>query len=125
MKERKTKQKELILEVMKDNKNHPTIADIYNEVKKIDPTVGQATVYRNIKRYVKENKLYVVKSMLGIDHYDYNKDHAHFECIKCGKIIDIFDDELFNNLKLRFNNNHKNIISYQVSLQGYCEKCSK
>lgn len=125
MKERNTKQKELILEVMKHNKNHPTIAEIYNLVKEIDPTIGQATVYRNVKRYVESGKLYVVKTIGGIDHYDYNTEHVHFECMKCGKIIDIMDNELFKELKSKFQNRKEEISSYQVSIQGYCEECMR
>lgn len=125
MEERNTKQKELILEVMKHNKNHPTIAEIYDEVKKINPAIGQATVYRNVKKYVDMNKLFVVKTISGIDRYDYTNDHVHFECIKCGKILDIIDNELFVNLKSRFNNRVEEVLSCQVSIQGYCEECLK
>lgn len=125
MKERNTKQKELILDVMRHNKNHPTIAEIYSLVKKIDPTIGQATVYRNVKKYVETGKLYVVKTIGGIDHYDYTKDHVHFECIGCGRLIDIMDDDLFTELKSRFKTRNEKISSYQVSIQGYCEECMR
>lgn len=125
MKERNTKQKELILDVMRYNKNHPTIAEIYSLVKKIDPTIGQATVYRNVKKYVEAGKLYVVKTIGGIDHYDYTKDHVHFECMNCGKLIDIMDDALFIELKSRFKTRNEKISSYQVSIQGYCEECMR
>ena len=103
MKSRNTKQKELILETIKENRIHPTINEIYKMVKLKDSTIGQATVYRNVKKFVEEKKIHIIKSKLGIDRYDYFNDHLHFECLKCGKVIDIFDDTIFQVLKEKTN----------------------
>lgn len=125
MESRKTRQKYVILKAIKENRNHPTISEIYEDVKKIDPTIGQATVYRNVKQFVKENEIVQLPMQEGVNHYDYYKDHFHFECLNCGKIIDIFDDELLKKLVNRFQNRKEEINIYNLMLEGYCSSCKK
>ena len=124
MKKRDTRQKNIILDVMKDNCNtHLTVCEIFKLAQEIDSTIGQATVYRNIKKFVEEGKVYLVKTRMGIDYYDWHNNHIHFECLKCNRIFNVEDDELFLELRGRFKN-HKNMITdYKVTLEGYCEKC--
>lgn len=125
MKKRNTRQKNLILEVMKNNDGtHLTIYEIFRLIQDIDPTIGQATVYRNVKKFVEEGKLYLVKTRMGIDYYDYCNNHIHFECLKCNRIFNVEDNELFLELKGRFKDHKDMIIDYKVTLEGYCEKCS-
>ena len=125
MESRKTRQKYVILKAIKENRNHPTISEIYEDVKKIDPTIGQATVYRNVKQFVKENEVVQLPMQEGVNHYDYYKDHFHFECLNCGKIIDIFDDELLTIVQKHFKNRSEKIEHYNVLLDGYCDECKK
>lgn len=120
---RNTRQKAVILKVIKENKNHPTIADICKSVQRIDPDIGQATVYRNVKKFVEDGKIFQLKTKSGVDHYDYYKDHIHFECLNCGKIIDIVDDDLLKALKIRFENRNEDIKNYNLMLEGTCQEC--
>jgi len=122
-KSRNTKQKELILNVLKNMKTHPTIYELYSEITKIDNTIGQATIYRNIKKFVEEQIIYVIKTRNGIDRYDYYNKHIHFECLGCNKIYDIYDNEVFNVLEKRYINDNIQILNYNITLDGYCNKC--
>lgn len=56
MNSRNTSQKNIILEVLKNNRSHPTAQELYTLVKEKDPTIGQATVYRNVKNLSKKIK---------------------------------------------------------------------
>jgi len=123
MDSRNTRQKYTVLKVIKENKNHPTIAEICERVEQIDSSIGQATVYRNVKRFLNEGKIFQLKTKSGIDRYDYYKDHFHFECLNCGKITDIYDNELLQNLTNTFSNREETIINYNLMLEGYCNKC--
>lgn len=125
MKSRNTKQKEIILEVLKNSNNHPTIYELYDMVSKKDNTIGKATVYRNVKKFVKEKKIFVIKTKSGIDRYDYYNQHAHFECLKCGVVYDICDDKIFKWLEKKFISSKFQINNYNILLDGYCEKCQR
>ena len=123
MNQRNTRQKYVVLKVIKDNKNHPTIAEICESVDRIDSSIGQATVYRNVKKFVEDGKIHQIKTKSGVDRYDYYTDHIHFECLKCGKITDIMDDEMLTQIQNRFKNRKENIIKYNLMIEGICESC--
>ena len=121
--QRNTRQKYVVLKIIRDSKDHPTIAEICERVQNIDSSIGQATVYRNVKRFLDEGKIYQIKTKSGIDRYDYYTDHIHFECLNCGDIIDIMDDELLTIIKNRYKNRTEDIIDYNIMIDGFCEKC--
>lgn len=121
---RNTRQKYIILKVIKENRCHPTIAEICQSVQKLDSSIGQATVYRNVKKFLKDGKITQIKTKNGIDRYDYYPHSAHFECLACGRIFDISDDELLENISFQISGKD-NIIGYRLMLEGYCQDCEK
>lgn len=127
MKERNTKQKQIILDILENNRIHPTINEIYNMAKTKYPTIGQATVYRNLNHLVEEGKLIKIPNNTNnLDHYDINTSiHSHLICRKCGRIIDIFDNDytkLFNNFET---NKSIKIDKVMIILEGICSNCNK
>ena len=127
MKERNTKQKQIILDILENNRIHPTINEIYNMAKTKYPTIGQATVYRNVNHLVEEGKLIKIPNNTNnLDHYDINTSiHSHLICRKCGRIIDIFDNDytkLFNSFET---NKSIKIDKVMIILEGICSNCNK
>lgn len=125
METRETKQKKIILDSLKENKNHPTIKELYDDIKKDNPDIGMATVYRNINKFADSGKVIKLSTKDGNNHYDYYKDHFHLVCLNCGKIIDIYDNELIEELSKRFKNKNELITNYSLILEGYCSSCRK
>jgi len=123
MDQRNTRQKYVVLKIIRDSKDHPTIAEICERVQKIDSSIGQATVYRNVKRFLDEGKIYQIKTKSGIDRYDYYTDHIHFECLNCGNIVDIMDSEMLDFIKSRYQDRVEDISNYNLMIEGFCEKC--
>ena len=127
MNTRNTKQKEIILDILKENRIHPTINEIYVLAKEKYPSIGQATIYRNVNRLVEEGKILKLPNSNN-DSYHYDIDissHDHLLCKKCGKIIDIFDndyDDIFESIAKK----NKIIIDRAtILLEGKCSKCNK
>ena len=109
---------------MLNDKTHPTIKEVYSKVNQIDPTIGQATVYRNVNKLVDSGQIKRLSTNGEIDHYDGdNSNHYHFICTACNKIIDIFDYEV----KEPMNNIEKehgiSIDNFDIVLYGKCNSC--
>ena len=124
---RNTKQKHIILDILNDNRIHPTIYEIYELAKKEDQNIGQATIYRNINKLVEDESIIKLPSV-GDEGYRYdinNHPHTHLICNSCGKIIDIFDNDYEKFIKKIADNNSVIIKKSLLVLEGICNNCKK
>ena len=88
---RYSRQREMITEIIKGRKDHPTADMIYVSCRNIDPCVSLGTVYRNLKLLTDEGEIITLETQDKRLHYDGDTSrHSHFICSKCGKIIDLF-----------------------------------
>lgn len=127
MEKRNTKQKELIFDILKDDKTHPTIQEIYKKAKVLDQKIGQATVYRNVNTLVEEHKILKLPSTdKDANHYDGNcTPHDHLLCKKCGKIVDLYDNN-YNEIIQKISNKHfVKIYKMTVIFEGICGECNE
>lgn len=121
MDKRKTRQREIILEIIKNDRSHPTIKELYQKVKMVDQTIGQATIYRNVSRLCEEGIL--KKISIDVDYYDYIvTPHYHLYCKRCHQLYDIFDESDFDKKKLA-KKNHIQIDSMTLFFKGVCREC--
>jgi len=89
---RKTKQKEAILRVLKDNNEHPTASLIYEQVRQEIPHISLGTIYRDLKSLKQEGKIAEIKLAGSLSRFDGNsKNHYHFHCQKCDRIFDVVE----------------------------------
>ncbi|MFZ3065496.1 MAG: transcriptional repressor [Nitrospirota bacterium] len=87
---RKTKQREIILDVLKGTNIHPTADWIYEKVRQKMPNISLGTVYRNLKILRDMGELIEMDCGGAFSRFDANiKPHYHFTCQMCGKIMDI------------------------------------
>ncbi len=120
-----SKQREVILEVIKTNLIHPTAEQIYDLVNKVDSKISKSTVYRNINSLVESGVIEKINTSTGADKYDYiHEPHYHFVCSKCNSIYDvkgIFDiNVISNSIKNQINDN---IYIKDICINGICENC--
>ena len=64
MKERNTRQKDIITDIMMKTKSHPTAREVCQMVKQVDSSIGQATVYRHSIVYFLILKLDVLRQSM-------------------------------------------------------------
>ena len=82
-----SKQREIILGVIKELKTHPTAEELYIAVTKKDNKISKSTVYRNINILLESGQIKKISNPVGPDRYDYvSIPHNHVICEKCGKI---------------------------------------
>ena len=127
-----TKQREIILNYLIDNKNQTiTAEDIINYSTKIGEKIGKATVYRYLNNLVENNiiKKFILEDNKGscYQYIDGKKceDHYHLKCKNCNKIIHLDCDE-FKNIQNHISKEHDfEIDSIKTVFYGLCKNCKE
>ncbi len=123
----KTKQKDLILNEIKNRKSEFKAQDIYEYLNK---EVGLTTIYRLIDKLVKEGLLNKTIGNDNIAYYQYlekceHENHFYLKCEKCGNIIHV-DCDCITELMSHIAREHKfKINSEHIIINGICEKCGR
>ncbi len=85
-----TKQRAIILEILRSDKCHHTAEEIFELAKEKLSTISRATVYNNLHSLEEERFIRKISGDGGPDRYDNSfAPHAHLVCTKCNKVIDI------------------------------------
>lgn len=88
---RYSRQREMITDILKSRKDHPTADMVYKTAREADPNISLGTVYRNLKLLSDEGAIMTLETEDKRLHYDGDVSrHSHFICSNCGKIIDLF-----------------------------------
>ena len=90
-----TAQREAIVEQFLRTRDHVSIDELLNKVRKRHPRVGYATVYRTLKLLVDSGLAVERQFGDGQARYEVVGDHHdHLICAKCGLILEFEDDEI-------------------------------
>lgn len=88
MNRRYSVQKRMIRETLK-RLDHPTAAQVYEEIWKVYPQISLGTVYRNLNIMAEEGEILRLPFSGAPDHFDQNpEEHYHIVCSRCGRIFD-------------------------------------
>ena len=127
-----SRQRELILNIVKGTKGHPTAEWVYRQAKKDIPTIGIATVYRNLNAMVEMGTLRRIPASGGQDRFDGDlHDHYHMECICCGRLTDLKAKKpediarLGEMVRRTFGIEDQRADLSSVLLKGLCKECGK
>lgn len=121
---RHSHQRDMIYNYLLASKAHPSAEMIYEELKRIEPTLSLGTVYRNLKLLEELGMVKRVTSLNNVERYDaITTDHVHFICNCCGAVIDLPDfDE--NIIKKSFKTQINGDIQWvNILLGGTCCNC--
>ncbi|MGA8528169.1 MAG: transcriptional repressor [Acidobacteriaceae bacterium] len=88
---RNTGQKTAIREAFADADRPLAPEEVLRSARRRQPTLGIATVYRNIQALVEEGWLQAVEVPGDSARYEIagKKHHHHFQCNECGKVYDL------------------------------------
>src|ERR1700752_3809495 len=90
-----TAQREAIVEQFLRTRDHVSIDELLTKVRKRQPRVGYATVYRTLKLLVDSGRAVARQFGDGQARYEVVGDHHdHLICVKCGLILEFEDDEI-------------------------------
>jgi Fur family peroxide stress response transcriptional regulator len=124
--EKKTRQKEAMLKVLRRTISHPTAGWIYNEVRKEIPTISLGTIYRNLKLLKERGEILELNIIDGLSRYDACADnHYHFRCDKCDSVFDVdepVDKEI--NEKVACATGFL-VRQHRIEFRGLCRDCQQ
>src|SRR5215204_7520736 len=85
-----TRQREVVLRVIRDEKEHLTANEVFDKAKQLLPSISFATVYNSL-RYLKDaGHIAEISFGNGASRFDsMTSRHDHALCTKCGKLVDI------------------------------------
>lgn len=115
-----TKKTAMVLDIINSSKYHPTAEEIFFSLKNAKKSISLATVYNSLNILVKNGLIKKLSFDGKSDRFDNIKPHDHLVCIKCGKITDVFSDDLTDKFKAL---TKQDIISYDINIFYTCESC--
>lgn len=119
-----TKQRQAVLQVIRDSEQHLTANEVFDHARQILPGISFATVYNSL-RYLKEQGL-IGEVRFGTDAARFDRRlsrHDHAICNGCGKLMDLdlpIPDQL---LKEGERLSKFKAESIEVVLRGLCPAC--
>ena len=121
-----TPQRIAICRLVLHSRDHPTAQRIYDEVRKVHPTVSLATVYKTLQVLEELDLVQELDFPQGQARFDsYMKPHINLVCTECGSITDL-DDLAARELVERAASAAKFTATGQrLDIYGICEKCRK
>lgn len=119
-----SKQRDSIMEFLRERKDHPTADMVYMNVRQSFPNISLGTVYRNLTLLADIGEIARIRVGDGVDHFDADTSpHYHFICKECGSVIDLdMEDMAFINETAgkKFDGMIEGHITY---FYGKCSNC--
>ena len=124
---RTTKQRNAVIEVLRDHKGFISAQDIHNSLKNSASTVGLSTVYRTMTALTTANEVDLMLRDDGEALYRLcsSVHHHHLVCRECGTTIEIQADYVEAWAKDVSKAHGFSDIDHTVEIVGVCKKCSK
>jgi len=125
LKRRNTRQRAVVLKVIRNTRSHPPAEWIYREARKSVPNLSLGTVYRNLNILKLQEKISEVKSEYSSSaRYDgVTSPHSHFHCKRCNHISDIMEMNEDGLVRGSGIDSYGEVSSVQVLFLGTCKRC--
>lgn len=120
-----TPQRELIFRAFFEIKEHVSVDQLYDVVRKQDPSIGYSTVWRNLKLICKIGLAQEVILGDGITRYDRVTEvpHGHLFCIGCKKLTEFNVDQIVGLLAHAAGTENFWPESFKIEIHGFCDEC--
>ncbi|MBE0574441.1 MAG: transcriptional repressor [Desulfuromonadales bacterium] len=122
-----TPQRVAILRIFLNSQDHPSVEQVYAQVKADFPSTSLATVYKTVNLLKEVGEILEISFAGGGNRYDGIKPypHPHLICTTCNKIMDSeigLVDQIANELE---QTSGYRIVSHQIEFFGTCPACQK
>ena len=123
-----SKQREQILDVFLKTERHLTIDDLYGLIRKKNPRIGLATVYRAMSIICDAGLAREVDFGDGTRRFEHkyqHQHHHHLVCLECGRAIEVVSPEI-EKLQQRLAKKHGfTLVKDTMKIFGICRQCQR
>ena len=120
-----TKQREVVLQVIRDADSHLTANEVFVGAKQLLPSISFATVYNSLRFLKEAGHIAEIQFGNGASRFDrMTHRHDHAICTNCGKLVDIEMEHPAELVELAAKYSNFKPESLEFTLRGLCPECS-
>jgi Fur family peroxide stress response transcriptional regulator len=121
---RATPQRIVICRFALYSRDHPTAQRIYDEVKKVHPTVSLATVYKTLQILTEHGLVQELDFPEGQARFDsYVGPHVNLVCLRCGNVQDLDDPAAREMVAKAAAKAEFTTTGQRLDIYGICKTC--
>ena len=123
-----TTARETVLAAFLKTEGHMSAEELFDTARKIDPGLGQATVFRTLKLLADSGLARDACQDEGPRRYEHSYKHSHHDhlvCIGCGKIVEFCDSGIEKTQNAIFKKYGFSPSDHKLELRGLCAECAK
>lgn len=121
---RQSRQRDLVLAVVRSTMDHPTADWVHRQARRRLPSISLATVYRNLKRLSADGSIREIHAGGHPARFDGNTGrHYHIRCLGCGRVNDLpvsvdtrIEEQAGRAMSYR-------VLGHEVEVIGLCPLC--
>jgi Fur family ferric uptake transcriptional regulator len=125
---KQSSQRKEVLHTFLKTERHLTVDELHHLVKKKNPEIGIATIYRTMKLLRDSGLCREFRLDDGTTRYEHlynHKHHDHLICSDCGVFIEVLDPEI-EKLQEKLAKKHGfRIKNHKLEIYGTCRRCGK
>lgn len=119
-----SKQRDTILQILKENVVHPTAEYLYGILKEKNTGISLATLYRNLNQLADNGIIKKIDGLETSSHFDHNThEHFHFICDECKKVFDVPVCVAPDVVQKTEQETGFIVKGYDIALHGICSEC--
>lgn len=121
-----TRQRDIIVKIFSEAGRHLSAEELLALVKKTEPGIGYATVYRTLKLLSSAGLAHERRFEDGFTRYELseaNAHHDHLICTKCGLIIEFENSQIEQLQQVVAKRNRFFVTSHKLEMYGLCSEC--
>lgn len=125
---RNTYQRIIILDQFFKKQGHVTIDELFQTIRRTDPTIGQSTIYRTLYLLVEAGlaqEVYFGNGTIRYEPCPTAEHHDHLICRNCGKVVE-FSDSAVEYLRDQIaEDSGFAVLMHRFAIYGFCKDCKK
>jgi Fur family transcriptional regulator, ferric uptake regulator len=123
-----TSPRETVLDAFLKLERHVTAEELFEAARRIDPGIGQATVFRTIKLLAEAGLAREACPDEGGRHYEHaygHEHHDHLVCAECGAVVEFKDNAIERAQDSIYRAHGFKPSGHKLELLGTCPACSE